>query len=73
MRVYAGLGLLRADIVTTADVDALQDADFAVFQNKVTEFSDTARRLLAERTPIVAAQLDGVPLIYIFDLRDEGE
>ena len=72
MGVYRTLGLLRPDIRTVAGPEALAGADYAVFQNKVTEFSDTARDLLDTRTPIVPAELDGVPLIYIFELRDTG-
>ncbi len=72
MGVYRQLGMLRPDIRTVAGPDAFETADFAVFPNKVTEFSDISRKLLAERTPIVPVELDGVPLLYVFDLRDGG-
>lgn len=73
MGVYRSLGLLRQDIRTTAGIDAFYEADFAVFQNKVTEFSDIARELLAERVATTPVTLDGVPLLYIFDLRSGGQ
>lgn len=71
--VYQTLGIMRDDLWRTSGDETLTRADFAVFQNKVTEFSGPARRLLAERTPIVPAELDGVPLIFIFDLREGGQ
>jgi hypothetical protein len=72
MGVYRTLGLLRQDIRTVAGPDAFEHADFAVFQNKTTEFSDIARGLLAERVATTPVTLDGVPLLYIFDLRSGG-
>ena len=72
MGVYRTLGLLRRDIRTVAGPDAFEAADLAVFQNKITEFSDIARGLLAEREAITPVTLDEVPLLYIFDLRSGG-
>jgi len=72
MGVYRNLGILRSDIRTTTGPQALPAADFAIFQNKVTEFSDLARRLLAERDPLAVIPLHGVPLVYIFRIADEG-
>jgi len=70
MGVYRNLGILRRDIRTTAGPQALPGADYAIFQNKVTEFSDIARRLLAERQPLAVAPLHGVPLVYVFSIAD---
>jgi len=72
MGVYRNLGILRCDIRTTAGPQALPDADYAIFQNKVTEFSEHARRLLAQREPAVVVPLHGVPLLYIFETHQQG-
>ena len=73
MRVYQELGLLRTDIRTTAGSDALATADYALFQNKETEFTDDSRRLLQTREPCGVVQEQGVPLLLIFCLTDGGE
>jgi hypothetical protein len=72
MGMYRRLGILRADIRTTAGPLAFPQADYAIFQNKVTEFSDIARRLLADQEPLAVVPLHGVPLLYVFDIRDQG-
>jgi len=72
MAMYRNLGILRSDIRTTAGPQALPGSDFAVFQNKVTEFSADAQRMLAERRPLAVIPLEGVPLVYIFRTSDEG-
>jgi hypothetical protein len=72
MRMYQHLAIMRTDIRTVAGAEALTDADYAVFQNKSTEFSDQARRLLAGRGPTATLGEHGVPLVFIFHLtRDE--
>lgn len=71
MGVYRTLGILREDVRTVAGDEALEDADYAVFQNKVTEFSDISRRLLAHSRPRATITQDAVPLIFIFELPDE--
>ena len=73
MGVYRRLGILRADIASTAGPETIAHADYAVFQNKVTEFSDVSRELLATRKPTMTVQQHGVPLLFIFDLTDGGD
>jgi len=73
MAMYRALGMLRADIRTSAGAVIPAEVDFAVFQNKPTEFSVVGRRLLATRRPLATIDLQGVPLLFIFDLRQEGE
>ena len=74
MWVYRDLGILRRDIRTTSGPLGLRHADYAIFQNKVTEFSEHARRLLAEREsrPGGIVPLHGVPLLYVFEMDREG-
>jgi len=48
---------------------AFATADYAITQNKPTEFSPTTRRLVATRQPVFTAGLQGVPLVYVFKLR----
>ena len=43
------------------------EAEYALFPNKVTEFTDSARDLVARCEPIYTENLDGVPLVYVFD------
>lgn len=69
MKMYKYLGPLRADIRTVAGPDALGQADFAVSQNKPTEFSAQVRQLLHERAPVWTEELDGVPLAFIWRLQ----
>jgi hypothetical protein len=73
MRMYQSLGILRSDIRTTAGDEALKTADYAVFQNKVTEFSQHARRLLTDARPCATIDEHGVPLLYVFCLTNGGE
>lgn len=73
MGMYRGLGILRSDIRTTAGATIPAEADYAVFQNKVTELSKLARWLLASRRPAATIELEGVPLLFIFDLSGEEE
>lgn len=73
MVMYRNLGMLRADIRTSAGPAIPAEVDFAVFQNKPTEFSAVARRLLATHRPVATIDLQGVPLLFIFDLTQEGE
>jgi len=63
------LGPMRQDLVFAAGNDGFKQADFAVFQNKPTEFSDLSRGLLAHSQPVFTDGVDGVPLIYVFKLR----
>lgn len=73
MRMYQHLGILRADIRTTAGPEGLAEADYAVFQNKSTEFSEAARELLSARQPCGTISEHGVPLLFVFCLTDGGE
>lgn len=73
MAMYRNLGILRADIRTSAGPMIPAEVDFAVFQNKPTEFSALARRLLTTCRPVATIELQGVPLLFIFDLTGEGE
>ncbi len=70
MRMYQQMGILRSDLRTTAGEDALANADYAIFQNKSTEFSDYARELLSSRQPCGTIEEHGVPLLYVFCNRD---
>ncbi|MFP4248090.1 MAG: ArnT family glycosyltransferase [Armatimonadota bacterium] len=72
MRIYQSLGILRSDIRTTAGEDTFAEADYAIFQNKSTEFSERARELLATRRPCGRVEEHGVPLLYVFCLTDGG-
>jgi hypothetical protein len=72
MRMYQHLGILRSDVRTTAGDEALAGADYAVFQNKSTEFSEHARRLLATQRPCATIDEHGVPLLYIFCLTERA-
>ncbi len=72
MGVYRSLGVLRNDIRTTAGPETIEEADFAIFQNKSTEFTELSRGLLATRRPRATIELHGVPLLFIFDLSNEG-
>jgi hypothetical protein len=63
------LGPMRPDLLFSAGSEGFQHADFAVFQNKPTEFSDLSRSLLAHSKPVFTDGVDGVPLIYVFKLR----
>ena len=72
MRIYAQLGIMRSDIHTTAGAEALEQADYAVFQNKSTEFSEEARALLATERPCDTIEEQGVPLLFIFCLTDRS-
>lgn len=63
------LGPMRPDLRCTAGNEGFSQADYAVFQNKPTEFSDLSRRLLAHSKPVFTDGVDGVPLIYVFKLR----
>ncbi len=73
MRIYRQLGVMRGDIGSTAGPESIAWADYAVFQNKVTEFTDISRDLLATHQPVATIDQHGVPLIFIFDLTDGGE
>ncbi len=72
MRMYQHLAILRGDLRTVAGGDALASADYAVFQNKSTEFSAEARQLLSTRQPCGVIQEHGVTLCYIFCLTDRS-
>ncbi|MGI5816756.1 MAG: glycosyltransferase family 39 protein [Armatimonadota bacterium] len=72
MRMYQHLGIMRGDIRTTAGEAAIAGADYAVFQNKSTEFSPHSRRLLATREPCGTVEEHGVSLLYVFCLTDGG-
>jgi hypothetical protein len=63
------LGPLRPDLSFTAGPQGLPEADFAVTQNKSTEFSEATRRMVAERKPVYTDGVDGVPLVYVFRLK----
>jgi len=73
MDVYRNLGILRTDIRTIAGPHVPTEADYAIFQNKVTEFTDVSRELLRTRTPVATLDQDGVPLLFIFDVSADGE
>ncbi len=63
------LGPLRPDLRFSAGPEAILDADYAVTQNKPTEFTDVTRRLIATRRPVYTDGVDGVPLVYVFKMR----
>lgn len=69
VRMYKYLGELRPDIRTCAGPAAFATADYAVSQNKPTEFTEIVKRLVASRRPVWVDELDGVPLVYIWRLR----
>lgn len=71
MRMYCRLGILRADIQTTAGPEGIEQADYAVFQNKSTEFSEIARELLTTQKPCGTIDEHGVPLLYVFCLTEK--
>jgi hypothetical protein len=73
MRIYQSLGILRSDMRTTAGEERFAEADYAIFQNKSTEFSEHARKLLATRRPCGRVDEHGVPLLYVFCLTDGGD
>ncbi len=73
MGIYRTLGYLRRDIRTIAGPTIPAEADYAVFQNKPTEFSEVSRRLLRTHDPKTPVTVHGVPLLFVFDLTDEGE
>jgi hypothetical protein len=68
VRLYKAFGDLRPDIVTVAGTAAFASADFAVCQNKPTEFSAEVKRLLATTQPVWTDTMDDVPLIYLWRL-----
>lgn len=63
------LGPLRPDLTFSAGPAGLAASDFAVTQNKTTEFTEDTRRLVAQRQPVFTDGVDGVPLVYVFRLR----
>ena len=63
------LGPMRPDLRFSAGEQGVEQADYAVTQNKPTEFSDTTRRLVASLQPVHTDGVDGVPLVYVFRLR----
>jgi hypothetical protein len=67
--MYKYLGELRPDLRTCAGPAAFATADYAVSQNKPTEFTETVRKLVAGRRPIWTDGVDGVPLVFIWRLR----
>lgn len=69
VRMYKYLGELRPDISTCAGPAAFATADYAVSQNKPTEFTDIVKKLVGERRPIWTDGIDGVPLVYVWQLR----
>ena len=69
VRMYKYLGELRPDLRTCAGPAAFATADYAVSQNKPTEFTETVRKLVAGRRPIWTDGVDGVPLVFIWRLR----
>ncbi|MCX7597702.1 MAG: hypothetical protein N2512_02375 [Armatimonadetes bacterium] len=69
VRMYKYLGELRPDLRTCAGPAAFATADYAVSQNKPTEFTDTVKKLVAESTPVWTESIDGVPLVYVWKLR----
>lgn len=73
MRIYRELGVMRRDVASTAGEEGFAHADYAVFQNKSTEFSDLSRGLLATQEPVATIDQHGVPLLFIFELKDGGE
>ncbi len=68
VRMYKVFGDLRPDIVTVAGAAAFSSADFAVCQNKPTEFSPEVKRLLSTTAPTWTDSLDDVPLIFLWRL-----
>lgn len=63
------LGPLRDDLTFSAGPEGLAGSDFAVTQNKSTEFTPDTRRMVATMKPVFTDGLDGVPLVYVFRLR----
>jgi 4-amino-4-deoxy-L-arabinose transferase-like glycosyltransferase len=72
VRMYKYLGPLRADLRTMAGEGMLPQADFAVSQNKPTEFTPSVRRLLASQRPVFTEGVDGVPLVFVWRLSRAG-
>jgi len=66
---YGPLGILRPDLKLVSGPANIQKADYAVTQNKPTEFTDVTRRLIRRRRPVFTEQLQGVPLVFVFDMR----
>jgi 4-amino-4-deoxy-L-arabinose transferase-like glycosyltransferase len=64
------LGPLRPDLHFSSGPEGFTSSDFAVTQNKPTELSDLTRNLIATQQPVYTDGVDGVPLIYVFRLRD---
>lgn len=63
------LGPLRPDLRFSAGPEGIAASDFAVTQNKPTEFLEVTRRLVATAQPVYTEGVDGVPLVYVFRLR----
>lgn len=63
------LGQRRPDLLFSTGLEGFETADYAVTQNKATEFTIITHRLVAERRPVYSDGIDGVPIIYVFDLK----
>jgi len=63
------LGPLRPDLRFSAGEKGIEESDYAVTQNKPTEFTDITRRLVAGSQPVYTDGIDGIPLVYVFRLR----
>jgi len=59
------IGVIRDDLRLTAG-HWPQPVDYIVFQNKITEWTPVAKRLVATQKPAYTETLDGVPVFYVF-------
>ena len=64
------LGPLRPDLRFSSGPEGFDTADYAVTQNKPTEFSDFTRRLVATQEPVFTDGVGEVPLVYVFEVRE---
>ncbi len=67
---YFELGPLRPDLRFSSGPEGFGTADFAVTQNKPTEMSEITKRLVVTTKPAYVDGIDGVPLIYVFRVRE---
>ncbi len=68
VKMYHYMGMMRPDLRTTAGPEGIDTADFAVSQNKPTEFSEQVKALVRSRVPVWTERLDGVPLVFVWRL-----
>lgn len=57
---------LTESVTTCCGPDAFATADYAVVQNKPSEWTEISRRLIATARPVYTFELEGVPLVFVF-------